>query len=300
MNKTNDTENEKNITKEPVSRRRAAAAKNADNTESVKEQPKKDVSKKTAEDSSKAAKNTKPKKKVSDNYENSTKLVLDCKKINKKYGRTFALKNIDLTVKKGHIVGLFGPDCAGKTTLSKIICGLTPRTSGRILVNGRALDLNDISYLPEFPFVNSKQRVGDLLEMYRSFYADFDARRAVAAFKKIEVSLNDKFCYLSRSSIQKVETILVMSRKAKLYVLDEPIAAVEPKSRDFIIKTIISGCDGDSGVLVTSAIATQLEKIVDEVYIIHRGEIKLTSTADDIMRDYGKTVSGFYREAFRC
>lgn len=230
----------------------------------------------------------------------STDLALECTAVSKSLGRNRVLSNIDLTVKKGHIAGLFGPEGAGKTTLAKIICNLSPKSSGRVLVNGQSLDVRDISYLPEYPFVNAKQRVGDLVEMYRCFYEDFNVKRAVAAFKRIEVSLNDKFCYLSRSSIQKVETILVMSRKAKLYLLDEPIASVEPKSRDFIIKTIISGCDEESGVLINSAIATQLEKIVDEVYIIHKGEIKLSSTAEDIMRDYGKTVSGFYREAFRC
>ncbi len=235
-----------------------------------------------------------------DNLNVKTDLVLDCRKVGKRYGRASVLKDINLSVKKGHIAGLFGPDGAGKTTLVKLICGLTAGGSGRILINGKALDLNEVSYQPEYPFVNSKQRVGDLVEMYRSFYVDFNVKKAVAALKKAEVSLNDKFCYLSRSSIQKVETILVMSRKAKLYILDEPIASVEPKSRDFIIKTILSGCDGESGVLIASAIATQIEKILDEVYIIHRGEIKLASTAEDIMRDYGKTVSGFYKEAFRC
>lgn len=229
-----------------------------------------------------------------------TDLALECVDITKSYGKCNALRNVSLTVKKGHIAGLIGPAGAGKTTLAKVICALTAKTGGKVLIDGKALDLNDISYLPEYPFVNAKQRVGDLVEMYKCFYKDFNAKRAIALLKKIEVSLNDKFCYLSRSSIQKVETILVMSRKAKLYLLDEPIASVEPKSRDFIIKTIISGCDGDSGVLVASAIATQLEKILDEVYVIHKGEIKLASTADDIMRDYGKTVSGFYREAFKC
>ena len=208
--------------------------------------------------------------------------ALECININKKFAFNKALKDVSLTVKKGHIAGLFGPEGAGKTTLAKIICNLCP------------------SYLPEYPFVNSKQRVGDLVEMYRSFYDDFNVNRAVSSFKRIEVSLNDKFCYLSRSSIQMVETVLVMCRKTKLYVLDEPIAAVEPKSRDFIIKTIISNCDNGSGVLITSAIASQLEKILDEVHIIHKGEIKLSATPDELMNDYGKTVSGFYREAFRC
>lgn len=244
-------------------------------------------------------------KKATENINNENKnivsdLALECVNVSKSYGRTPAVKNVSLTVKKGHIAALLGPAGAGKTTLAKAICNLSPKTTGKILVDGKPLDLKDISYLPEYPFVNAKQRVGDLVEMYRSFYDDFNVKRAAAAFKKIEVSLNDKFCYLSRSSIQKVETVLVMSRKAKLYLLDEPIASVEPKSRDFIIKTIISGCDGDSGVLITSAIATQLEKILDEVYIIHKGEIRLASTAEDIMNDYGKTVSGFYREAFRC
>jgi ABC-2 type transport system ATP-binding protein len=227
-------------------------------------------------------------------------LSLECVKVKKRYGRTDAVKEISLEVKKGHIVGLFGPDGSGKTSLVKVICNLAQSNGGRILVEGKPVKPEDVSYLPEFPFVNSKQRVGDLVEMYRKFFPDFNVKRAVACFKKIDVSLNDKFCYLSRSSIQKVEAVLVMCRKAKLYILDEPIASVEPDSRDFIIKTIISNCDSDSGVLVASSVVTQLEKIVDEVYIIYKGEIKLSSTAEDIMNDYGKTVSGFYREAFRC
>ncbi len=226
--------------------------------------------------------------------------ALECVDLCKKYGMREALKNVSLTVKKGHIAAVLGPEGAGKTTLAKLICSLSRKNSGSVLIDGKPMKLKDISYLPEYPFLNSRQRVGDIVEMYRCFYPDFNAKRAVAAFKKIEISLNDKICYLSRSSIQKVETVLVMSRKAKLYLLDDPIVSVEPKSRDFIIKTIISNCDENSGVLITSAIASQIEKILDEVYIIHKGEIKISSTAEDIMNDYGKTVSGFYREAFRC
>ena len=231
---------------------------------------------------------------------NKTAYALECTDLCKRYGRYEAVKNVSLTVRKGHIAAVLGPQGAGKTTLAKLICDLTRKSSGSVLIDGKLIDLKDISYLPEYPFVNTRQRVGDIVELYRCFFPDFNVKRAVAAFKRIEISLNDKICYLSRSSIQKVETVLVMSRKAKLYLLDDPIVSVEPKSRDFIIKTIISNCDENSGVLITSAIASQLEKILDEVYIIHRGEIKLASTADDIMNDYGKTVSGFYREAFRC
>lgn len=226
--------------------------------------------------------------------------ALECKAVSKDYGKYNALDKVSLTVKKGHIAGVLGPDGAGKSTLAKLICSLIPQGNGSILVGGEAVKNEDISYLPEEPFVNGGQRVGDLVEMYKYFYKDFDVKRAVAAFKRIEISLNDKFCYLSRSSVQKVETVLVMYRKAKLYVLDDPIASVEPKSRDFIIKTILSGCAGDNGVLLLSSVPAQVEKILDEVYIMYKGEIKLASTADEIMADYGKTVGGFYREAFRC
>jgi ABC-2 type transport system ATP-binding protein len=229
-----------------------------------------------------------------------SEFALECSNVSKKFGPRTVLNKVSLNVKKGHVVGLLGPEGAGKSTLVRIICSLTQKNSGEVLVNGRPLKLKDISYLPEYPFVNSKQKVGDLLDMYKCFYDDFSESRALSALKRAEVSLSDKFCYLSRSSIQKVETILVMSRKAKLYVLDEPIASVEPKSRDFIIKTIISSCDADSGVLITSGIANQIEKILDEVCIMHKGEIKISSDAEEIMRNYGKTIGGFYREAFRC
>ncbi len=239
-----------------------------------------------------------------ENTENINKatssLALECTSVSKKYGSLNALKGVNIGVEKGHIVGLLGPDGAGKTSLVKLICGLTRGGRGKILVDGKRIRPKDISYQPEYPFVNSNQRVGDLFEMYRAFYSDFNAKRASALLKKAEISLDDKFGCLSRTSIQKAETIFVMSRNAKLYILDEPITAVEPKSRDFIIKVIISCCGADSGVLITSSIATQLEKILDEVYIIHKGEIKLSSTSEDIMNTYGKTVSGFYREAFRC
>lgn len=237
---------------------------------------------------------------VTENITNKKTYALECTDLRKKYGRREALKGVSLTVKKGHIAAVLGPDGSGKTTLAKLICSLSHKTGGNVLIDGKPLDLKDISYLPEYPFVNPRQRVGDIVEMYRCFYDDFNVKRAVSSFKRIEISLNDKFCYLSRSSIQKVETVLVMSRKAKLYLLDDPIVSVEPKSRDFIIKTVISNCDENSGVLITSAIASQIEKILDEVYILHKGEIKLASTAEDIMNDYGKTVSGFYREAFGC
>lgn len=230
----------------------------------------------------------------------NSKFALECKAVSKNYGKYGALDKVSLTVEKGHIAGVLGPDGAGKSTLAKLICSLTTKGEGSILMDGKPVHMEDISYLPEEPFVNGSQRVGDLVEMYKYFYKDFDVKRAVAAFKRIEISLNDKFCYLSRSSIQKIETVLVMCRKAKLYILDEPIASVEPKSRDFVIKTILSGCTGDNGVLVLSSVPAQIEKILDEIYIMYKGEIKLASTAEDILADYGKTVGGFYREAFRC
>lgn len=230
----------------------------------------------------------------------NSRFALECKSVSKKYGRYEALSKVSLTVEKGHIAGVLGPDGAGKSTLAKLICSLVTGGEGSILVGGKPIKNEDISYLPEEPFVNGSQRVGDLVEMYKHFYKDFDVKRAVASFKRIEISLNDKFCFLSRSSIQKIETTLVMCRKAKLYVLDDPIASVEPKSRDFVVKTILSGCNGENGVLVLSSVPAQIEKILDEVYIMYKGEIKLASTAEDILADYGKTVGGFYREAFRC
>lgn len=230
----------------------------------------------------------------------NSEFALECRSVSKNYGRYGALDSVSLTVKKGHIAGVLGPDGAGKSTLAKLICSLASGGEGAILANGKPIKSEDISYLPEEPFVNRRQRVGDLVEMYKYFYKDFDVKRAVSSFKRIEISLNDKFCYLSRSSIQKIETALVMCRRAKLYVLDEPIASVEPKSRDFVVKTILSGCTGDNGILVLSSVPAQIEKILDEVYIMYKGEIKLASTAEDILADYGKTVGGFYREAFRC
>lgn len=229
--------------------------------------------------------------------------ILECKNLTKKYGRLTALNNINLTLEGGHIVGLLGPNGSGKTTLIKIINGLLTPTTGSVTVKGNPIGVESkkvVSYLPDHTYLNKSMRIRDIIDFFEDFYADFDTRRAYDMLAKLSINPNDKLKTMSKGTKEKVQLILVMSRHADLYVLDEPIAGVDPAARDYILHTILSNYEENATILISTHLIADIENILDQVIFIQNGNIRLTSSVDDIREQNGKTVDALFREVFRC
>lgn len=229
--------------------------------------------------------------------------VLECKNLSKSYGRKAALSSVDLDLPEGKIIGLLGPNGSGKTTLIKLASGLLTPTSGQILVCGQPVSPQTnslISYLPERTYLNDWMTVVELLMFFKSFYSDFDMKKATDMLTSLGIKPNEKLKTMSKGTKEKVQLILVMSRKAKLYLLDEPIGGVDPAARDYILNTIISSYAENSTVLISTHLISDVEKVLDEVIFIQEGAVKLHSDVDTIREEQGKSVDGLFREVFRC
>lgn len=229
--------------------------------------------------------------------------LLECKELTKKYGNRVALENINISLEGGHIVGLLGPNGSGKTTLIKIINGLLTPTSGEIRVNDKAVGVESkkvISYLPDHTYLNSSMKVRDVIDYFEDFYSDFDTVRAYDMLAKLSINPNDKLKTMSKGTKEKVQLILVMSRHADLYVLDEPIAGVDPAARDYILDTILANYDENATILISTHLIADIENILDEVIFIQNGHIRLSSSVEDIREKNGKSVDALFREVFKC
>ena len=229
--------------------------------------------------------------------------LLECKELTKKYGNRVALENINISLEGGHIVGLLGPNGSGKTTLIKIINGLLTPTSGEIRVNDKAVGVESkkvISYLPDHTYLNSSMKVRDVIDFFEDFYSDFDTVRAYDMLAKLSINPNDKLKTMSKGTKEKVQLILVMSRHADLYVLDEPIAGVDPAARDYILDTILANYDENATILISTHLIADIENILDEVIFIQNGHIRLSSSVEDIREKNGKSVDALFREVFKC
>lgn len=229
--------------------------------------------------------------------------LLECKDLTKKYGNRLALENVNLSLEGGHIVGLLGPNGSGKTTLIKIINGLLTPTSGEITVKGQSIGVESkkvVSYLPDHTYLNSSMKVRDVIDFFEDFYADFDTVRAYDMLAKLSINPNDKLKTMSKGTKEKVQLILVMSRHADLYVLDEPIAGVDPAARDYILNTILTNYDENATILISTHLIADVENILDEVIFIQNGHIRLTSSVEDIREKNGKSVDALFREVFKC
>ena len=230
-------------------------------------------------------------------------ILLSLKGVKKRYGNKYGVNDVTFDIEPGRIVAILGPDGSGKSSVARMICGLTTVSKGEIKVCGlkpsrKTKDL--ISFLPEIPFVNDYTKVSTVLRKYKAFYKDFDAEKAEKLIKYAGIKLSDVFGRMSSTAMQKAQAIFVMCRKTKLYILDEPMTHIEPKARDFIAKLILSNMQDDSSVLIFSRIPNELEKIIDDVMFIHRGQIKLAGTVDEVRAEYGKEVSSLYREVYKC
>ena len=229
--------------------------------------------------------------------------LIEIKDLTKKYGQKEALKNINLTIESGKIYGLLGPNGSGKTTLIKIINNLLTPTSGDIKIKGNNPGIESkkiISYLPERTYLNMNFKVKELLDYFEDFYDNFDRKRALSLLKKLKIDQDDKLKTMSKGTKEKVQLILVMSRKADLYVLDEPIGGVDPASRDYILETILSNFDNNASMIISTHLIQDIESILDNVIFINKGKIVLNDTSDNIRTEKNQTIDQVFREEFKC
>ena len=214
-----------------------------------------------------------------------------------------ALDDVSFTLKPGKIYGLLGPNGSGKSTAIKMINDLLQPTSGHVLVNGTVPGVESksiISYLPDCNYLQDWMKVEDAFKLFEEFYQDFDRNRAEEMLRSLNINSQARLKTLSKGTLEKVQLILVMARRAKLYVLDEPIAGVDPAARDYIMQTILSNYGEESSILISTHLITDIEKILDEVIFIQNGKIVLQGAVDDIRAEHGKSIDGLFREVFRC
>lgn len=229
--------------------------------------------------------------------------LIEIKNINKAYGKKQALNNINITIEKGKIYGLLGPNGSGKTTLIKLINDLLTPTSGEILIKGEKPGIESkkiISYLPERTYLNMNFKVKELLDFFQDFYENFNKEKAQELLKKLNINEEDKLKTMSKGTKEKVQLILVMSRKADIYILDEPIGGVDPASRDYILETILNNFDENSSMIISTHLIQDIENILDNVIFINNGNIILNDIADNIRKEKEKTIDQVFREEFRC
>ena len=230
--------------------------------------------------------------------------ILECRGLTKRYSSySLALDNVNLSIEAGGIVGLLGPNGSGKSTLLKLANGLLTPTSGEILIGGNrpgAESKKLISYLPERTYLADWMRADQLLDMFEDFYDDFDRKRAEEMLEHMQIPTRMRIKQMSKGTREKVQLILVMSRRAKLYLLDEPIGGVDPATRDYILHTIISNYDPEAAVVISTHLIADVENVLDSVIFIQNGRIILQASADAIRSEQGKSVDQVFREVFRC
>lgn len=229
--------------------------------------------------------------------------LLEAVNLSKQYGQTLGLAPTNLTLSAGKIIGLLGPNGSGKTTLIKLIAGLLTPTTGTITVCSKPIGPETkamVSYLPDRDYFDPGLKITTLLDYFQDFYKDFDRERAEAMLTGLGINLKKRFNTLSKGTREKVQLSLVMSRRAKLYLLDEPIAGVDPAARDFILHTIISNYDPEATVLISTHLIADVEPVLQEFIFVHNGNIIRQGTVEEIHKEEGKTLDELFREVFRC
>lgn len=229
--------------------------------------------------------------------------VLECKGLSKRYGSLQALEDVNLTIEPGRVVGLLGPNGSGKTTLIKLANGLLTPDGGEILVRGKAPCAETkaaVSYLPDKVHLPEWMTVAQLMELYAEFYADFDRERCADMISRLNLPEKQRLSQMSKGTKEKVQLILVMSRRAKLYLLDEPIGGVDPATRDYILDTIIRNYDPEAAVVISTHLISDVENVLDEVIFVNGGKVVLQSGVDEIREKHGKSVDALFREVFKC
>lgn len=229
--------------------------------------------------------------------------ILECKSLTKKFSGFTALNHLELSLERGRIIGLLGPNGSGKTTLIKLINGLLVPTEGKLLIGGKEPGVETkkiVSYLPERTYLPDWMRISETIGFFQDFYADFDQKKAYDMLDRLHLDPGKRLRTLSKGTKEKVQLILVMSRKADLYCLDEPIGGVDPAARDYILNTIISNYNENATVLISTHLISDIEKVLDEVVFIKDGQITLHKPVEDIRIDEGQSVDSLFREVFKC
>ncbi len=229
--------------------------------------------------------------------------IFECRSLTKRYGRTVALENVDLAIEPGRVVGLLGPNGSGKTTLIKLANGLLTPSEGEILIGGSKPGPESkriVSYLPDRNYLPAWMSVREMLDFFADFYADFEREKAEEMLERLSIDKKMRFGQMSKGTKEKVQLILVMSRKAQLYLLDEPIGGVDPATRDYILDTIIRNYNPSAAVVISTHLISDVESVLDEVIFINSGRVVLQSTVDDIRENQGKSVDAYFREVFKC
>ena len=230
-------------------------------------------------------------------------IILEARDLTKSYGPKTALNGLNLTLEKGKIIGLLGPNGSGKSTFIKLCNGILQPTKGEILIGGHEVGVETkkiVSYLPERTYLDDNMSPVQMINFFSDFYEDFDADKAFDMLSSLKVNPKDKMKTMSKGTKEKVQLILVMSRQAKLYMLDEPIGGVDPAARDYILRTIISNYNPEASVIISTHLITDIELVLDEVIFIQNGDLKLHKTVDEIRSIEGKSVDALFREVFRC
>ncbi|MCD8356685.1 MAG: ABC transporter ATP-binding protein [Clostridia bacterium] len=229
--------------------------------------------------------------------------ILQCTGLCKSYGKKSALNNITFSLERGRIVGLLGPNGSGKSTLIKLANGLLTPTSGEIRISGNlpgVVTHAQVSYLPERTYLSDWMTADDLLKFFSDFYEDFNIDKAADMLTRLGISPKDSLKTMSKGTKEKIQLVVVMSREADLYLLDEPIGGVDPAARDYILNTILTNYSESSTVVISTHLISDIEKVLDDVIFLNRGQITLHKSVDDIRAEYGKSVDALFREVFAC
>ena len=229
--------------------------------------------------------------------------LLEIKNLNKSFDNKEILKDINLSIQSGKIIGLLGKNGVGKTTLIKLINDLLTPTSGEILIKGQKIGVETkkvISYLPERTYLNKQMKVSEIISYFEDFYDNFDSEKAKKLLKDLDLDINQKLAKMSKGMQEKVQLVLVMSRNADLYVLDEPLGGVDPATRDYILDTILSNFNENASVIISTHLISDIEKILDEVIFIDKGQIVLQSDADKLRNKENASIDEIFRRMFKC
>ena len=229
--------------------------------------------------------------------------LVECKDVCKSNGNKQVLDPDSFTIEPAKIIGLLGPNGSGKSTIIKMINQLLTPDSGEILVNDKPLGIESkkvISYLPERSYLNFNVKVIELMDFFEDFYEDFDRKTAESLIEKLKINPKDKLKTMSKGTKEKVQLIMVMSRKADLYILDEPIGGVDPAARDYILTTILSNFNEGASILISTHLIADVEKILDEVIFISEGKVLLQQSADELRNEKQQSIDGVFREVFKC
>lgn len=230
-------------------------------------------------------------------------MLLECNGLYKSYGEKVALNNVNLNIERGKIIGLLGPNGSGKTTFIKILSGILTPSSGEAVISEKKIGVETkkiVSYLPERTYLSEWMTVQQTVNFFKDFYADFSEETAYDMLKNLDIKPSDRLKTMSKGTREKVQLILVMSRKAELYLLDEPIGGVDPAARDYILKTIISNYNENASIIISTHLISDVENILDEVIFIKNGVVVLHSSVDEIREQHGKSVDALFREVFAC